>query len=130
MLVGLFYRPPNTSAVLDSRIEESIDTAVNTDISNIVLVDLKNPDGFHRISRGSFVVANAYIKRRRGQTYHLHGGNLESYGILLFLKLEKPRLCILTLSLNLYSKRNIPKAGGLPLNNSCPLTLVLFRFHL
>ena len=38
LLIGLFYRPPNSSQDTDTRIENSIDLAPNTGIQNIVII--------------------------------------------------------------------------------------------
>ena len=37
VMFGLFYRPPNTSAQIDSLIEESIDLTFNSGVSNIIV---------------------------------------------------------------------------------------------
>jgi len=54
MLVGLFYRSPNTNATIDQSLVNSIDLAFNTANDNIVMLGPLNVS-LSRPSSGAFV---------------------------------------------------------------------------
>ena len=54
MLIGLFYRPPNTNATIDQSLVNSIDLAFNTANDNVVMLGPLNVS-LSRPSSGAFV---------------------------------------------------------------------------